>query len=243
MRSFRFLLLLPLSVELTMLLTVLFFAFAPPKSMLHNLCALSLSILANNIFHMLSCPPSCLLPATCASPSDDVTGHAISMCSAEHTLALSLSHTACFSLSLTRINCCAAIAKLATCQPVKISIYPIHVPCMSLSPCQVPNMGRGEVGVTSPRSQSALLIISIFSLFLSLQRGCVLNAKTMSDTEMRSPPQQAIKTRPQLLATAACHSFHCFAIPVPIPVAVPIPAPIPIPVVVAIAVALSPRCH
>lgn len=102
MRSFRFLLLLllplPLSVELTMLLTVLFFAFAPPKSMLHNLCALSLSILANNIFHMLSCTPSCLLPATCASPSDDVTGHAISMCSTEHTLALSLSH--CLLLSL-----------------------------------------------------------------------------------------------------------------------------------------------
>lgn len=104
MRSFRFLLLLPLplplSVELKMLLTVLFFAFAPPKSMLHNLCALSLSILANNIFHMLSCPPSCLLPATCASPSDDVTGHAISMCSTEHTLAISLSLTLPVSLSL-----------------------------------------------------------------------------------------------------------------------------------------------
>lgn len=147
-----------------MLLTVLFFAFAPPKSMLHNLCALSLSILAN--IHIPHAFLPSMLPATCASPSDDVTGHAISMCSTEHTLALSLSHTVCFSLSLTCINCCAAIAKLATCQPVKISIYPIHVPCMSLSPCQVPNMGRGEVGVTSPRSQSALLIISIFSLFL-----------------------------------------------------------------------------
>lgn len=148
--SFRFL--LPLS-ELSMCCWGFVFRFSAlwphktPKSVLHNLCALSLSFLPEHFPHacrkvFIRRTKAQLSYWTPWNESDDVTGHAISVCTTTHTHTEhtytekpTQSHILTYAASTVDMHkLLRTHSKLATCQLVKIFECIPHIQHILLYP-------------------------------------------------------------------------------------------------------------
>lgn len=209
--SFRFL--LPLS-ELSMCCWGFVFRFSAlwphktPKSVLHNLCALSLSFLPEHFPH--ACRKVFIRRTKAQLPywtpwneSDDVTGHAISVCTTTHTHWAHI-HREAYPVTHTNICCLycwhehkllRTHSKLATWQLVKIFeciphiqhilLYPplpFIYPLSTCSACLYIAMSspRNALFICPARTRSQ----SAFNHFIFFSFCFVgLNAKTMSDAD------------------------------------------------------------
>lgn len=179
-----------------------------PKSVLHNLCALLLSFFPEHFPHacrkvFIRRTKAQLSYWTPWNESDDVTGHAISVCTTTHTHWAHI-HREAYPVTHTNICCLycwhehkllRTHSKLANCQLVKIFEYiphiqhillypPFHISTpyqhvvhVSILPCQVPEM-RSSFAL-HVLVLNLLLIISFFFSFCFVG----LNAKTMSDAD------------------------------------------------------------